>query len=424
MTNGLADPGGQYVGSMTGDVNNSAVLLDVDAWDGHIIVASGALNEYLGRAKVSDMWCSKISQAALLGNHRVVHLIFNGCDLDRLGPVFESLSAKVDLGAGDVNMFEMFGTVQDELAVFAAQIEKLKLMFEQLYEQTDGAIGSIIRSELEDAATSFYVDQGMWRPNAAAHRDQLRVVGIPHDQVPRLQLFVSYLNTAKKALLHSEVNDPDQLRALNVLTGIASSMLTTNGDLFNKVTSEAVDGARESLRVVYDFSKLMRRGRGVATAQLVNVIGFAVGGLDAGDVVVLHGAERIDERVKPYLSQQFGQLCDRGGRLVYSYDSVDAMLDDAGFNTFDGADYTILGTMLESTVERYQELMRQKIPPDLARLVTLRDDGLAYLRRSVTNVVFEMDLALGINPAREEQRRRIHELAARQMPAAEEEVTI
>ncbi|MDX3277719.1 hypothetical protein [Streptomyces scabiei] len=418
VTNGLNDKGGEYVGYMVGDVNNSAVLMDVNAYDHSAIVADATLSEYLDRQRVANMWCSKISQAALLNNGQVVHLILDGANLDKLGPKFERLTSRVDLNQGDVNMFEMFGEEEDELMVFSAQMEKLKLMFEQLYETSDGAIGSIIRSALEDTATDFYIEQGMWRHNAKEQRHRLRVVNIPHTQVPRLQMFVSYLATAHKALLNSSKTDPDQLRAYNVLRGIANAMLSTNGDLFNNHTASAVDGVRDSRRVVYDFSRLMRRGKGVAMAQLVNIVGFAVGKLGLGDTVIIHGTEHIDDRVKKYIKDQFDHMYERGGRVVYSYNDVDTMLADSDFNKFDAADYTLFGPMRDGTVAEYQKQLHQRIPPDLAQLITTKGENLTYLRRGVSNVVFHLDLALGINPYREAQRRQVRLEAARAEEAA------
>ncbi|WP_211221895.1 hypothetical protein [Granulicoccus phenolivorans] len=411
VTNGLNDPAGEYVGFCVGDVNTSAVLLDANRYDHHVVIADATLSSHLDRQRVSAMWCSKLAQACLLNNGRVVHLILDGADLDRLGPTFSGLTARVDLNSGDVNLFEMFGEPAEELSVFATQVEKLKLMFEQLYESSDGAVSSIIRSALEGVATDFYVEQGMWQHNAQEHRHRLRVVGIPHEQVPRLQLFVSYLETAYRTEVNAAKSDPDQIRALNVLRGIAAAMLSTNGDLFNNHTAGTIDTVRDARRVIYDFSRLQRRGggttgSGVAMAQLVNIVGFAVGRLGPGDSVIIHGTEHVDDRVKPYLRTQFERLHERGGRVVYGYNDVDRMLADSEFNLFDAADFTLLGPLRERTVAEYQKQLHQRIPPDLERLITTRDANLTYLRRGVSNVVFHTDLALGVNPAREAERRR------------------
>lgn len=396
VTHGLEDPGGEYVGYMVGDVNNSAVLFDVDQYEHHTVIINENYHEKLGRVHVSDMWGSKLSQSALLNNHKVVHILMNGCDMDKLGPKFETMTYKIDMHHGAVNMFEMFGDAKDEMSIFPSQMQKLILMAEQAYETTESD-RSIIRGSLEEFATKFYVDRKMWYENAKEHRDRIRVVGIPHNEVPRLQEFVAYLEMGYKQQTMSEARDPKKLTAMNILALTFRNMLSSNGDLFNTITSDAIDGVRKGQRVLYDFGNLMMRGKGVAMAQLVNIIGFAVGNLGLGDTVILHGTNLIDDGVKDYIDSQFSHLFAKGGRVVYSYDSTDAMLADKQFCHFDKADYTIFGNMTDTAVAEYQSLLGQEIPPDLASLITNKSDSVCYIRRGFDNVVFKQDLALGVN---------------------------
>jgi hypothetical protein len=405
VTNGLNDPTGEYVGHMVGDVNTSAVLFDVNGYKHHVVVADAGVNEYLDRAHVSDMWGSKISQSALLNNGKTVHLVLNGANLNTVGPKLDGLTSRMDMSQGDVNMFELFGDREEELSIFSAHMQKLVLMAEQAYETTDND-RSIIRNELEKTATRFYVDQGMWAFNAKENRDRLRIVGIPHEEVPRLQLFVTYLDTQYKALANGSTSDQGMIQAYSILSSVFQNLLNNNGDLFNTHTNASIDGVRDSRRVIYDFSKLMRRGKGIAMAQLVNIVSFAVGNLGLNDTLVIHGVEHIDKAVKPYIQSQLDHLFARGGRVAYIYNDVDKMLADSTFNRFDAADYTLLGPMRDATVAEYQRQLHQDIPPDLERLVTQRGENLNYLRRGVTNVVFFMDLALGVNPARAGKRAR------------------
>lgn len=409
VTNGIDDATGEYVGYLIGDMNNAAVLLDCNKYSHHLVVADQSVSPVLDRAHVSDMWCSKISQSALLADGKVVHLVLDGADLDKLGPRFDGLTSRVDLGSGDINMFEMFGEYGDEMAVFSTQIDKLKLMFSVMHPTGDADSQSIMEGALERTLTDFYVDQRMWTPDAKHNRDRLRVVGIPHDQVPRLQMFKSYLDTAFRSAERAMANYSEQVKAYDVLRSVAESMLSTNGDLFNNFTASAVDGVSDSRRVVYDLSRLVAaRGVNVAMAQLVNVIGYAIGELGVGDTVIIHGTEHIDPRVKTYLSGQFQRLWDRGGRVVFGYNDIDRMIADQGFNRFDAADWTVLGPMRDTTVDHYQDALHRSIPPDLVKQLTSqqsRDEGISYIHRGVTNVVVHLDLALGINPAREAQRR-------------------
>lgn len=405
VTHGLEDPKGEYVGYMVGDVNNSAVLFDVDGYKHHTVIVNENYHEKLGRVHVSDMWGSKISQSCMMNNHRVVHLLMDGADMDKLGPKFESLSYTIDMHHGAVNMFEMFGEEADEMSIFPSQMQKLILMAEQAYDTTD-ADRSIIRGSLEEIATQFYIDRRMWHENAKANRDKIRVVGIPHAEVPRLQEFVSYLDTGYKKQIAASARDNERIHAMDVLALTFRNMLSNNGDLFNTITSDAIDGAKTGQRVMYDFSGLMRRGKGVAMAQLVNIIGFAVGNLGLGDTLIIHGADLIDDGVKTYLNSQFDHLYSKGGRVVYIYNDTDKMLADKAFCAFDKADYTIFGNMTDTAVTTYQELLGQNIPADLARLITNKSDSICYIRRGFDNVVFKQDLALGITPMKKKKRKR------------------
>ena len=404
VTHGLEDPQGEYVGYMVGDVNNSAVLFDTDGYKHHAVIVNENYFEKLGRAHVADMWCSKLSQSALLNNHRVVHILMNGCNMDRLGPKFESLTSILDMQHGAVNMFEMFGEDGDEMTIFPAQMQKLILMAEQAYAATDSD-RSIIRGSLEEVATQFYIDRRMWRANAKEHREDLRVVGIPHAEVPLLQEFVSYLETGYKKQAMADARDDEKLHAMSVLLLTFRNMLSNNGDLFNMITSDAIDSAVNGQRVLYDFNGLMRRGKGVAMAQLVNVIGFAVGSLGDGDLIILHGANLIDDGVKDYIDSQFAHLFSRGGRVLYSYDDTDIMLADKAFCRFDKADFTIFGNLTDTAVVQYQQELGQEIPPDLSRLVTSKSDTVCYIRRGFDNVVFKQDLALGITSKKNDSKK-------------------
>lgn len=404
VTNGLNDRSGEYVGYMVGDVNNSGVLMDVDYYRKHVVVADNDRSRAprMKNAQVADMWGSKISQAALLNNKRVVHLVLNDSEaklMGTLGPEMRTITSVLDMNRGDVNMFEIFGDRKDELNLFQAHMTKLVLMAEQAYEPTDSD-RSIIRNSLQDTLIQFYVDQNMWHRNAKNNRERLRIVGIPHEEVPRLQLFVTYLDQRYKEMSNLTARDDDKLHAYSVLSGMFKNLLDANGDLFNTYTSSIIDDAQTARRVIYDFSSLRRRGTGIAMAQLVNVMGFATSALGKGDSLIIHGAELIDDSVKKYMSERFDALHARGGRTVLCYNSIKGMLESSDFNKFNEADWTAIGAMTEAQVPVYEKKLAKKIPVDMINVITQRDQGYTFLRRGTVNVVFKRDLALGVNAKR------------------------
>ena len=237
----------------------------------------------------------------------------------------------------------------------------------------------------------------MWARNAKDNQDRLRLVGVPHDQVPQLKLFVTYLDQRYKALVSKTARDNKMLHAYSVLASVFKSMLSANGDLFNVITNDVIDGAKNARRVIYDFSALVDRGEGIAMAQLVNVLAFAASTLGEGDTLIIHGAELIDKGVKPYMTEQFQRLFRRNARVALCYNGIKAMLEDSDFNHFDEADWTALGAMSDNLVSVYEKKLAKQIPVDMKKVITRRGEGLTFLRRGTVNVVFKRDLALGVN---------------------------
>lgn len=401
VTHGLEDKGGEYVGYMTGDVNNSAVLFNVDSFRHHVAIATNQFNDDIGkRQHVADLWGMKLAQSALLDGHRVVHLILDSeTDLDAIAPPMRDITYKIDMNHGDVNMFEVFGEQKDELALFANQMTKLKLMAEQAYHPTDSD-KSIIESSLEDILTDYYIKSHMWAPDAKNHRNLIKLVGLPHSEYPKLELFVSYLAMYRQKTLNLNSKDSEAVHAANTLNGVFNNLLSSNGDLFNTTTSSKVDGVVNGRRVVYDFSGLQRRGTGVAMAQLVNVLNYAVSTLREGDLVIVHGADQIDDGIKDYCKHQFDQLFDRGGRVAYLYNNIDGFLRDDDFNKYDEADYTIVGNMAPKKVDEYQRKLGSTIPLMLRKLITNHAEAINYIHRGTSNVVFKLQLPL--RPSRED----------------------
>lgn len=401
VTHGIEDASGEYVGTMMGDVNNSAVLLDIDNYKTHVVIGGSNKGSTLSGLKLNNergvnVWGAKLGMNALMKNHRVVHLVLNGSRVDKIGVNLDEITSVINMTSGDINLLELFGNDVDELTIFPAHLNKIVLMAEQAYASTDED-RSIIQGTLRDVITKFYVDKGLWAYDAQNNRDSLRLVGLAHDEYPKLPEFVAYLQMEYTAMSNRRARDDEQLHAYNVLRTVFKDMLDNNGDLFNTTTSSIVDRAATGYRVIYDFSSLMRRGQGVAMAQFINALGFAVGTLSKGDVVVLHGVDKISDSVKSYVENQFNTLTENDVRLVYIYGDVASMVKDKKFNKFDQADYTIMGNMTKTVIDEYEESIKQAVPNTLKQLLDTRDSQQYYLRRNVDNVVFSLDIQLGID---------------------------
>lgn len=399
VTRGIEDARGEYIGQMMGDVNNSAVLMDVDDYATHVVLAGRAPAATIsgfdfGNERGVDVWGAKLGTAALLRNRKVVHLVLNRAQVDQVGIDLSDITTRVNMTRGDINPFELFGDVEDELSIFPAHVEKVSLMIDQLSPAPE-VHRARIKGVLQDVLNEFYVDKRMWARNAQKNRDKLRLVGIPHNQVPRLPEFVLYLEQGYKAQVDARNKDDMVMNAYGFLRDAFRDMMDTNGDLFNTTTSDAIDRATISNRVIYDFSSLIKRGRGLMMAQFVNALAFSVGNLTHGDVVILHGAERLADGIKQYIRDQFDELNENGVRTVFIYNSPEAMIEDQRFNRFDQADYTMLGGMSKATIDAYEQTLKQEVPVALKNLLEHKEAHRYYLRRGFDNVIFASDLQMG-----------------------------
>lgn len=406
VTQGMADPAGSFLGDMRGDVNNSGVLMDIDNFSGHIVVAGDKKLKSLNKQFMTDLWGLKLSNATLMNNKRVIHLVLNDADLENIGMNrpdgtfidLASLTSKINMNEGDVNPLEIFGSIdpetglaRDELSAFSSHVEKLTLMLKQLHPSTSKD-AAIIDGYMSKVVNQYYELEDMWRRNAKARRDELRVVGLPHGSYPRLSSMVQILERMHRAeLAKGAQRDPNDLEAVNIIKSTFSSLLDKDGDLFDVYTNNVIDNADYSRRVIYDFSSLRQRGVKLAMAQLVNVLDFATRRIENGDLLVIHGTEYVAPSVRDYMRDIVDGIIARGGRIAYIYNNVEKMLAERDFNKFDSADYTALGYMSRSVFETYIGILKQTVPETLIKLVTAKHSNSFYVRRETDNIVFGFD---------------------------------
>lgn len=409
VTQGLSDPTGSFLGNMEGDVNNSGVLMDIDDFSSHIVIAGDKKIKKLNKQFMSDMWALKLSNATIMNNNRVIHLVLNGVDLENIGMKRQDgsfidlspLTSKINMNSGDVNPLEVFGSIDyetgtapDELTAFSSHVKKLTLMLKQLRKSSDQ---EIVDGYMSRVINEYYVMEQMWLRNAKEHREDLRILGLPHTSYPRLSSMVQTLERMHKAELEKgDRRDPNDLKAVNLIKSTFESLLNTDGDLFDVYTNDVIDNAEYSKRVIYDFSSLRDRGVGLAMAQLVNVLDFATRRIQDGDLLVIHGVEFISDGVRKYMSEVVDGIIARGGRIAYIYNNVEKMLDERSFNKFDSADYTALGYMSKSVFDRYIDILKQTVPETLINLVTSKQSDRFYVRRGTDNIVFGFDPKLSV----------------------------
>ncbi|MEY8661539.1 hypothetical protein AALT52_01320 [Ligilactobacillus faecis] len=398
VSKGVNDLTGEYVGLSTGDINNTAAIFDVDDWLDNVVVASDFAartrsnfdKNVQKNARSATLWGKKIAEAALIENHRVVHIVLDGTDMESIGTDLSQITVKLELGRGAINPFQIFGRKDDQITSYPKATEKIRLMIQQI---SPSLSDTDLNDDLTDILKDFYIDKGLWKANAQENESILSLVGIPNDEYPLLRDFIKYLDVYYTKYVKE--GNKQGIKSIRKLRGAFKKMREENGDIFNKITDNQVNIAHNMPQAIYDFSNMSGRGEGIAMAQLINTLSYATQSLERGDVLIIHGTESISDSVKDFVAGTLEKLRKSDVRIAYLYNDILKAIDDADFNRLANADYTLFGSMPEKALEKYSDVLNANIPKALRdKLTTNGDDLIYYLSRGREKFLFELDLVL------------------------------
>ena len=370
----IKDVSGEYIGVTMDDIIDSPVIFDFDLFDRCVCVAdSSKININNNIIHMCDYVMAKIESAALFNNKKVIHININPYSLVS-SRAYKSITTHIS-GDNPINPFEIFGNPADVLSLFPAHIKKMTLLFSQL-AQGDETSASIMAGNLADILTQFYVDNGMWRYDAQNKLDDLRVIGIPHSQVPRLRDFVPYLEERYKAATSAN-QDHNQVSALNVLRLTFNQLLSSNGALFDRETADIFDKSHNTPVLTFDLSEYMRISKDVAMAQLINIISTACSYVSDGDILMIHGADQLNADVFEYLQQRLDTLTLSGGRYVLSFNTT----DETALKCVCNSDYSIIGKLSGNDLVNYSSLLNESFSDQLSNSLTSMPDDAVFIKR-------------------------------------------
>ena len=98
---------------------------------------------------------------------------------------------------------------------------------------------------------------GLRSASDAVNRTQVKLVGLPHSEYPRLPEFIAYIKQEYETLAQGERNEPARQERLKLLHGIFKEMLANNGDIFDTITSDRLM-TRIMISCIYDFQLYVR----------------------------------------------------------------------------------------------------------------------------------------------------------------------
>lgn len=409
VTQGIEDDNGSYMGEQRNDINETAVIWDMTNFDRYAVLGisnsferirdqfSRSVPDRFHGFNGSDLWLNCLTlQLVREKQGRVFTLALDPIHLTGL---LNGVTSFIDLNSGTINPFEMFGQEKDELAIYNANTEKWNIMARQLANFTIQSVNAVqqeplTQTEIDDLDTAlaeFYEDHGMWVKNAKYNRKNIHIVNVPHKQVPTLKEFVTHLKIDYMKYADPDNGEIGKAAEYDKLHSIFNRLLTTSGDIFDTHTSPIIDSLGTSRNTVFDYSQLSSRSDTLLLAQLLNSISAISNQMRMGDVLIIHGAQRITNLTKSYIQTILNDLITRNIRIVFSYNNIDDMLEDQKFNHLSSADYVLTGYLTADQVTAYNKALgnQRRLADNISSGIQMRNNARYYLRRGPENILFD-----------------------------------
>jgi len=411
VTRGINDPYGSYIGQLAGEVNNDPVLLDSSDFKNMAVVLARGRAEDLSSKfrpdvkhpyKATTAWASKFTQDAMIKGNKVVEFVLNQEDPRKVGYDLSNETEYVNLTSkkAGINMFEASSTGVDEIAAYNILISKIKAIISQFSNQQFEGDTTVIDFEdiqnLDDILKDFYVAEKMWRTDAKDNREMLRLLNIPHNQVPKISRFMVHLKEKVEAA-EKHGSTVANLSSIKKVYNICKQIASNYSDLFDRQTTINRDRIRAANRVIYDFKALKIRSYTALMGQFINAFTYGEQDLSEDDVIIIHGMDEMTESVNRFLRQRFGELMDRGVKIVLLYKDGDVLFgkekEYQQHNTwFQNADLRITNSMVAKNIERYEQLLHVELPESVKRGLEGSDTFTYFLNRDRESILFNLDL--------------------------------
>lgn len=418
ISSGVNDMNGSYIGQLHGELNNDPVLLDttnikklgVICAKNRAADINSVANNRKYDFKSTTVWSNKITQDAFVNGNKVVEYVLNGEHVERMREELLSETAYINLlePYATINMFEAFADGQDNMSAFNVTVSKIQEIARQFSEKEDINDTSTLNSkdikEIENELKNFYVKKHMWKDDPYKHKEELKFVGVDHDEVPVLNEFISWLGDSihdekQKEHIHGT---SDKQRSLVRIRDVFNTMLSRNASIFNQPTRIDERTLKDKMKVLFDFKMLKETHHATLMGHFVNSLAYGEQLLEEDDILIIHGADELTESVKKHLRIRIGALNDRGVKVFLMYNDADVLFEENNIENskqenihriwFRNADMRITNAMQPNNVKQYSSIIKKQLPNSVIAGMQSNFDHIYYLNRDSTSALFRLEI--------------------------------
>ncbi|HAQ1518070.1 TPA: hypothetical protein IXF72_000160 [Enterococcus faecium] len=405
---GLDDADGWAIGTMSTSYASGVAFMAMDrSFKGKVLVAShkdATIKGYSEKISASSLWGQLIANNAMANHKRTFHIVLNKFDYfgDPTGETFvakpslNSVIEKINLAEEGLNSLELFGDRKDIGDLYRRNLDKLTQIF---YLLADRELNPATRVLLKKELGNFYISQKLWDIN---YEERSKLLVNSSDTMPVLGDFISYLTNAETKA--KKTGTEKEIDRIIVLKDTLRTALDSFSKMFNQRTTLKEIGKSDKLQFYYNLSDL-RTEINVMEAQFLNTFDFITSQAKKGDIVMIHGFDRLSVETVGLIKKRLTMLEEDGVRLAFLFDTIGSGEDKDGIETADifntdgkiyqsfesDFNYTIIGKMTSEELMKYEKKVAparkgeddQKLSVDLRQYLTSGRSNKFQIRRPV-----------------------------------------
>lgn len=364
-------------------IPRSSVMRLYEQEDAHVQVSTASL------------FAQYAANHASFNNHKTYHLVMNDFDYLKRGLFYRPMNipgvfAKYDVARMTINPLQGFGELEDVVQVFSRLTQKIVNIFDVL---TDLTMDKNEKSTVLNVIERFYTRQQLWTDDAELYPRRTRIVNIPNPKnYPTTGMLLNDFTTlADEAIRQGREAKMDRVESLESLL---KQSITTNRGILGRPTS--ID-ERDALHTYYDFSSI--ESSQIVQVQFLNLIDYVIWRAKPGDIIALHGVDKIWTPVLDMVSENIEAAQNKGVRFIFAYDTISTsasarikradMFDMKGryYTDLDtDVDWTVIGKCLPNEVDAFETALATSLS-DMIRFNMMRKARCqALIHRSVGDV--------------------------------------
>ena len=329
---------------------------------------------------LASVTSQQVANQFLMEGKKVVHIVLNDFDYFRLETPhnrdtkqFQNAIIKetqiIDGSRISINPLQPFAKnkteeKEEEIPAYGRSKKKFNTIIQTLiyYQGEDTGIVDEVFDEMMKGET-------LWDNDNDVMVDRRNYLQQPASKYPAFNRAITRFET-KEADLRRDMKI-DEAKEVARIKRRLESFLTNNRSLIGSKTSLELDESKVNYYIRLDKLDALQKN-----IQVINLVDFVTEFLEAGDLIIIHGAEVLDVRTYEYLAEQFERTYDKKVRVLLSYDVTDSLKASTkkslgssnvftltnrlyeGFNT--GVDWSFVGRMNDS--RNYEKLVRAELP--------------------------------------------------------------